>query len=121
MGKILLLGEGNFTFALDLTELLVGVGNTDDLKLQNITATSIDQKHELIEKYPSIEKTFMDLDMHSQVQVIHGIDATKDLKSQLINASCTTIVFDYIIFNFPHLGYEDMHHHSSLIAHILYR
>lgn len=116
MVRVLLLGEGNFTFTLDLAELL-----SKSFSLQNIVTTSFDSRSELSEKYPTIEKTLRGLKNYYQTHAFHGIDATKCLKSQLLSSACTTEVFDHIIFNFPHLGYEDCKAHSSLLGHILYR
>ena len=114
MERILLLGEGNFTFTQDLAELLVKYSS-----LQSIVATSFDNRSQLTEKYPTIEKTLRCLKTFNKVQVFHEIDATKRLEPQLV--SCPNEFFDHIIFNFPHLGYEDCKAHSSLIGHILYR
>jgi hypothetical protein len=114
MERILLLGEGNFTFTQDLAELLMKRSS-----LQSIVTTSFDCRSQLTEKYPTIEKTLRGLKGFDQIQIFHEIDATRCLKSQLINSSCTTENFNHIIF--PHLGYEDCKAHSSLIGHILYR
>jgi hypothetical protein len=116
MVRILLLGEGNFTFTQDLAELLLKRSS-----LQSIVSTSFDSRSQLTEKYPTIEKTLRGLKSFDQIQIFHEIDATKCLKSQLMSSPCTTENFDHIIFNFPHLGYEDCKAHSSLIGHILYR
>ena len=119
MGGILLLGEGNFTFSNDLIKVLIDSpfieGN------ERIVTTSFDERPDLCKKYSSAEKILSGLNTFDHVKVINGIDATKKLKSQLLLNSCLEIEFDHIIFNFPHLGYEDLKAHSSLVAHILYR
>lgn len=116
MERILLLGEGNFTFTHDLAELFAkGSG------LPSILATSFDTRSQLSEKYPTIEKTLRDLATFNKVQVFHAIDATKCLNSQLLSLSCPIEELDHILFNFPHLGYECCKAHSSMIGHILYR
>ena len=119
MGGILLLGEGNFTFSHDLIKVLIDSpfieGN------ERIVTTSFDERPDLCKKYSSAEKILSGLNTFDHVKVINGIDATKNLKSQLLLNSCLEIEFDHIIFNFPHLGYEDLTAHSSLVAHILYR
>jgi 25S rRNA (uracil2634-N3)-methyltransferase len=128
VGRVLLLGEGNFTFALDLAELLnvnenknENENEDENEKLHKIVATSFDTRSQLVEKYPTVEKVLFGLHNCDAVQVIHSIDATKDLESQLKSQDCTIDTFNHVIFNFPHLGYEDMKAHSSLIAHILHR
>ena len=117
MGRILLLGEGNFSFASDLSSILAEPTSG----IQGIVATSFDKRHELLEKYSSAEKTLSSLGAENRVLLIHGVDATRNLESQLSSASCDCRAFGHVLFNFPHLGFEDMKAHSSLIAHILYR
>ena len=64
--------------------------------------------------------------------IFHDINATLPLEPQLTNIlkhstgkpdtmlSYTSSLFDFIIFNFPHLGVEDSIQHSSLLAHFFY-
>ena len=51
---------------------------------------------------------------------LHGIDATKELLTQLgpAAADCT---FSTVIFNFPHLGVEDARLHGAMVAHVMMR
>ena len=117
--NVLLLGEGDYSFCHDLCKLFAG---EEEAALSiHIIATSFDQRYELLEKYSAIEKTMATIASSGRATITYGIDATKDLKIQLIATSCETTVFDHIIFNFPHLGYENLKSHSSLIAHVLYR
>jgi hypothetical protein len=119
MARILLLGEGDFSFSYDLCEVISQVDSRCDIA--SVVATSFDERTDLLKKYSSVEKHLDRLSRSCKFQVIHGVDATKSLGIQLTDAICQSLVFDHIVFNFPHLGYEDMKVHSSLIAHILYR
>lgn len=119
MARILLLGEGDFSFSFDLCRIISRVDTFP--VIASVVATSFDEKTDLIKKYSSVEKYLDRLHTSSKFEVIHGIDATKSLKKQLTDANCQSLVFDHVVFNFPHLGYEDMKAHSSLIAHIFHR
>ena len=116
---VLLLGEGNFSFSQDILKILIEHPPKDEIR--SIVATSFDTRSEVLEKYSNSEKTLNGLNTNEIVTVLHGIDATKELKAQLMNTPSEMTSFDHVIFNFPHLGYEDLKAHSSLIAHILYR
>ena len=119
MARILLLGEGDFSFAYDLCQVISQVNSCSDIV--SVVATSFDERIDLLKKYSSVEKHLDRLSRSVKFEVIHGVDATKSLKAQLTDANCRSLVFDHVVFNFPHLGYEDMKVHSSLIAHIIHR
>jgi Domain of unknown function (DUF2431) len=119
MARILLLGEGDFSFAYDLCQVISQVDTRSDIA--SVVATSFDVRTDLLQKYSSVEKHLDRLSRSCKFQVIHGIDATKSLKTQFTDANCQSLVFDHVVFNFPHLGYEDMKVHSSLLAHIIHR
>ena len=119
MPSLLLLGEGDFSFSRDLCQLLCNSEVSGDPL--SVVTTSFDDRIELQKKYSNIGSTLSNLESYRNVQVIHGIDSTKNIKSQLIVRFCKTLNFDHVVFNFPHLGYEDLKAHSSLIAHILHR
>ena len=117
--NVLLLGEGDYSFCHDLCKVFAA---DEEAALSfHVIATSFDQRHELLEKYSAVEKILTTIKSNGRATVAYGIDATKDLKAQLIATFCETTTFDHIIFNFPHLGYENLKSHSSLIAHVLYR
>lgn len=72
-------------------------------------------------KYPEFsgilsQMKLLDDESISKISIQHLVDATKSLKEQ-VHIDC----FHHIIFNFPHLGIENLHSHSSLLAHIMYR
>lgn len=119
MSNLLLLGEGDFSFSRDLCQIMGYDEVSSDLV--SVVTTSFDDRNDLQKKYSNIESTLSNLESCRNVQIIHGIDATKNIKSQLKDSCCKTLSFDYVVFNFPHLGYEDLKAHSSLIAHILHR
>jgi len=91
--RILLVGEGNFTFAAAVCQAVGG---------DRIVASSYDSKKEVVEKYKE-EATMSLLTLRcSGAKVYHGIDATNadDLMVCRGEFEC----FDKIVFNFPHLG-----------------
>ena len=90
--RILLVGEGDFSFAKSIVE---HYGCCD------VTATCFDSKDDLFEKYkPQVEQHVQYLEDEGQT-VHYGVDATKlDSNKALKKGS----LFDRVIFNFPHVG-----------------
>ncbi|KAI9786865.1 MAG: hypothetical protein M1839_005096 [Geoglossum umbratile] len=89
--KILLIGEGDFSFSRSLTEY----HNCVDL-----TATSLDSADALFAKYPQARHNTEFLAGEAGQTVLYGIDATR-------LAGCKALRrggFGGIVFNFPHVG-----------------
>jgi hypothetical protein len=115
--NLLLVGEGNFSFAFSLLRKLQCAC---DNKEWRVTATSFDSHEQLVRKYPECVhslkwkrsgKGFQDF-----VTVLHDVDATRlDSDPRISDRK-----YDQIIFNFPHLATEDCNLHSSLLAHFMH-
>ncbi|EYU27490.1 hypothetical protein MIMGU_mgv1a021265mg, partial [Erythranthe guttata] len=90
--QMLLVGEGDFSFAASLA---TAFGNAS-----NIVATSLDSQVMLLRKYPT-EAANVCLLKDKGCTVIHGIDATT--MSQ--HPSLMHLKFDRIVFNYPHAGF----------------
>ncbi|GJE86229.1 similar to ATP-binding protein (DUF2431) [Phanerochaete sordida] len=95
--KILLVGEGNFSFARALVcepppalEFLPG---------SSVVATAYDTEAECFEKYPEA-KAFVEEIRAKGAEVFFGVDATKLEKVP----SLRNRQFDKIVWNFPHAG-----------------
>lgn len=95
--RILLIGEGNFSFALAL--LQHPPAPLDHLLPANITATALDTEKECNAKYPDAEENVRVL-REKGAQVLFGVDATKLEKTSALKGK----VFDRIVWNFPHAG-----------------
>lgn len=104
--RVLLLGEGNFSFAASLASLAVS-----SLRLH---CTSFDSLSALKERYPEVSHFLRVLAAKEGVVLEHGIDATA------LHRHYPGHSFDQVVFNFPHLGVEDCRLHSSLLAHLLH-
>ncbi|KYG42041.1 hypothetical protein M433DRAFT_158362 [Acidomyces richmondensis BFW] len=91
--RILLIGEGDFSFARSIVEYH---GCCD------VTATCLDSKEELFRKYcPQGEENVRYLEEESQM-VLYGVDATMlDHNKHLKKAGGK---WEVIVFNFPHVG-----------------
>lgn len=91
--RILLLGEGNFSFAKALCDKLGGQ--------PGIFATSYDSKDVCNRKYPDAKANKLAIKKNLG-EVLHKVDAMRleDVHNGLFAES-----FDRIIFNFPHLGH----------------
>ncbi|XP_054796999.1 heavy metal-associated isoprenylated plant protein 41-like [Prosopis cineraria] len=100
--RILLVGEGDFSFSLCLAQ---SFGSA-----VNIIASSLDTYDQLLRKYEKAVSNVLAL-TRLGAMVLHGVDATEmkshdDLKMKK---------FDRIIFNFPHAGFHGKEDSFSLI------
>ncbi|KAL1556133.1 25S rRNA (uracil(2634)-N(3))-methyltransferase [Salvia divinorum] len=104
--KILLLGEGDFSFSACLA---LSLGSAS-----NIIATSLDSEAFLKEHYGNAMSNIDELRMRGGA-VMHGIDATKMAKHEVLRQ----FKFDRIIFNFPYGGFfrKNMPTDSQLRRH----
>jgi uncharacterized C2H2 Zn-finger protein len=111
--KVLILGDGNFSFSLALAKLLYQQHSTAIKYLGSAKAelicTSFDSYEELISKYHDCERILKELKDYAQV--LHGVNAW-DLKE------FTNI--DLVVWNHPHLGTEDFRLHQFLISHFFH-
>ena len=104
--NILVVGDGDLTFALSLATALGGT---------NIVATTFDTKRELLHKYQGVNSTITSL-QRVGTKVLHGIDATKLDEAEDLEVGVD--LFHRIVFNFPHIGgatVEDMIANQNLL------
>lgn len=95
--KILLIGEGNFSFAHAL--VIDPPLSLEHLPSSNITATAYDSEEECYDKYPDARSNVFIL-RERGAEVLFGVDGTRLEK-------CNTLKgrrFDRVVFNFPHAG-----------------
>jgi 25S rRNA (uracil2634-N3)-methyltransferase len=95
--KILLIGEGNFSFARAL--VIDPPPTLGDLPPKNITATAYDTEAECYHKYPEAEEIARVV-RDAGVEVVFGVDATKLEKISGFRGR----KWDRIVWNFPHAG-----------------
>ncbi|KAI0050617.1 hypothetical protein FA95DRAFT_1676641 [Auriscalpium vulgare] len=94
---ILLIGEGNFSFAKALVAF--PPPSLEHLPSVNVTATAYDTEEECYQKYPGAEENVRVL-REKGGQVYFGVDATRlDKAAPLKNRR-----YDRIVWNFPHAG-----------------
>ena len=91
-GDILVVGDGNFSFSCCLA---VSLSSTDFQ--HKIIATSFDKRAKL-EKDGFAQENIKKLSLFSNVEIIHGVDATN------LDFTFKAQKFARIIFNFPHTG-----------------
>ena len=95
--KILLIGEGNFSFARAL--VCSPPPSLEFLPPSNIVATAYDSEDECCSKYPDAAEIIATI-RERGVEVLFGVDATKlDRCAPLKGRK-----FDRIVWNFPHAG-----------------
>ncbi|TKY57340.1 hypothetical protein E2542_SST21787 [Spatholobus suberectus] len=90
--KILLVGEGDFSFSLSLAKAFGSASN--------MVATSLDSKESLIGKYSRASTNLSELE-NLGCTIVHEVDAHTMNNHPLLQ----TKYFDRIVFNFPHAGF----------------
>uniref|UniRef100_K3W6P5 25S rRNA (uridine-N(3))-methyltransferase BMT5-like domain-containing protein n=1 Tax=Globisporangium ultimum (strain ATCC 200006 / CBS 805.95 / DAOM BR144) TaxID=431595 RepID=K3W6P5_GLOUD len=115
--RVLVVGDGNFSFARAFLR-----SNADRIASNavSVTATSLDTHDELLKMYPNSGEILDEL-KDGGVRVIHGVNATKlkeypllltesdaacdSAAAAAVDASSTaSLLFDRIVFNFPHFA-----------------
>ncbi|XP_057956774.1 uncharacterized protein At4g26485-like [Malania oleifera] len=103
--RILLVGEGNFSFAASLADAFGSASN--------IFATSLDPKDEVMRKHPSARGNLERLES-LECTIIHEVDA----HTMSLHPSLSRLPFDRIVFNFPHAGFIlPEHNHMQILLH----
>ncbi|KAK1311120.1 Uncharacterized protein QJS10_CPA08g01859 [Acorus calamus] len=100
--KILLVGEGDFSFSLCLARVFGSASN--------IVATSLDTEGVLHKKHWRSVEHIEEL-KRLKCEVLHGIDVhNMNREFRLIRRS-----FDRIIFSFPHAGHYNVREHITWV------
>ena len=93
--RILLVGEGDFSFAMALASRRGS---------RNLVATSFDSLHTVREKYPNSTATVRTL-REAGVEVFGGVDCTRlGDHLEVVAPEGKKLLWDRIAFNFPHVG-----------------
>lgn len=118
--RILILGDGNFSFSLALARALP--------PSFEIVATSFDGPVDLLGKYPESPGIVSAL-RSLGVTVLHNVDATA-LDARVVKAEASPVdgcgcptqqrQYEHVIFNHPHTGTEDMRRHRSFLGHFFH-
>jgi 25S rRNA (uracil2634-N3)-methyltransferase len=95
--SILLIGEGNFSFAVALSQH--PPTPLDHLPSANIVATAYDTEEECYSKYPDAEQNVRVL-REKGAQVLFSVNATRLERTSALKGRA----FDRIVWNFPHAG-----------------
>ena len=105
--RILLIGEGDFSFSASLLTTHA---------CTSLTATSFDDRTTLLQKYPQSASHIQMLEVEPDCTVLFGVDATKIGKPGIKGSGGKEVRkarngvegagpgFDKIVFNFPHVG-----------------
>lgn len=120
--SILTLGDGDFTYSLDLAHYIAG-----SIKANvQLVATGIDTKAELLSKYKDSPHILDQLDAAAKsprlsISVKHGINAIiLDTTDHDGIQSAGIGKVDHVIFNHPHLGTEDAALHGRFLSHFFH-
>ena len=136
----LLLGEGDFTYSLDLCRYIaskshqVAVDNGEPTTY-SITCTGVDTLDELSSKYRDADFVLRNIRMFSEntnnankssptiklkTKILHGINAVQTQEASSNGQQATLQHFDHVMFHHPHLGEEDALLHSRFLHHLFY-
>lgn len=125
--RVLILGDGNFSFSLALARLLfddeehtpesaaaaagcLRLGTKEPVSVV-LACTSFDSHQQLIAKYPESAHILARLSRFPRVEILHNINAWQ-CKEHFGSQR-----FDAVLWNHPHLGLEDFRLHRFLMAH----
>jgi 25S rRNA (uracil2634-N3)-methyltransferase len=106
--RVLLVGEGDFSFTLALLRACDASGVA-----MSTTATSYDAREDVARRYRGeANLTALSRDYGDHVRVLHGVDAT-----DLTTAIGSSEKFDRVVFNFPHIaGKAKMDRNRALLG-----
>ncbi|KAG8922305.1 hypothetical protein FRC01_014205 [Tulasnella sp. 417] len=93
--RILLIGEGNFSFTLSLVK-------THNIPSYNILATTLDSEADCYVKYPNDASEIVSELRSLGVRVAFGVDATRLERSKEVMQAEGG--WNKVVFNFPHAG-----------------
>ncbi|XP_050368877.1 uncharacterized protein At4g26485-like [Argentina anserina] len=96
--KILLVGEGNFSFAACLAKIFGSA--------KNMVATSLDSKESVIVKYSTAAASNLKELEDMECVLLHEVDVHTMRQHPLL----VDQLFDRIVFNFPHAGFVFREH-----------
>jgi hypothetical protein len=112
MTVFLTLGDGDFSYSLDLVRYLTKKSTTAN----HVVVTGIDSLNDMQTKYKDCDFLLRQLRsaQHDKltIDIRHEIDAVSSHDTTLIQA-------DVVIFNHPHLGIEDASRHARFLHHFL--
>lgn len=120
---ILTLGDGDFSWSVDLAKHLAGRG--PHLLPLKLIATGIDSLDELKIKYHNVNCWLKELVLYGSeatgfsVDICHEVNAVEDKKDS-IHSAVVSKRSDLVIFHHPHLGTEDAKRHASFLCHLFH-
>ncbi|KAG7399891.1 hypothetical protein PHYBOEH_007752 [Phytophthora boehmeriae] len=100
--NVLVVGDGNFSYTRAfLRANRSRIGSADESQRLHVTASSLDTESQLMQMYPRARSILDELHAGG-VQVRHGVNATKLESYSFQNEAHESVLFDRIVFNFPH-------------------
>lgn len=142
--KVLVLGDGNLSYSLGLAERLTGAQvlatSYDD---SQEVFTKYTESHATVARLEAlgprvrvlhgvdaldVQESLRQAQAQAQgvkkekkgefQEQLKGRDAN-DIAARDSESTKALMVFDHVVFNHPHTGWEDMHRHTALLAHFL--
>lgn len=84
----------------------------------HLIATTFDSFVKLSEKYPETAHVLQEL---SSIRFRDWVTVEHDIDAMQLSSHYERDSFSVIIFNFPHLGVEDIRRHQAFLAHLFHR
>ena len=121
---VTLLGEGDFTYSLDLARYLSSKANEKSTKV-SLVPTGIDSQEELFAKYKDAPYILNQLVQTQQseklsVTIQHDINAIVEKVQEDKPPFGNGRAADHVLFHHPHLGTEDATLHGRFLCHLFH-
>lgn len=120
--SFLTLGDGDFTYSLDLARYLASKKNSDDKRPTTftLTASGIDTKEQLFAKYKDANFIMQSLSetnsSHLSISICHGVNAIVSTREDV----SLPPIADHVLFHHPHVGTENSALHARFLSHLFH-
>lgn len=119
MTTFLTLGDGDFTYSLDLARYLALLKTEEP---NTLIVTGVDSLLDMQEKYKDCNYILRQL-QNFNTEVDHlkklAVDVRHEVNAVASSSSTSLLQANVVIFNHPHLGTEDAARHSRFLNHFL--
>jgi DNA-directed RNA polymerase subunit RPC12/RpoP len=119
MTIFLTLGDGDFSYSLDLARFLSLVDTADT---NTLIVTGVDSLLDMQEKYKDcsyILRQLQNFNSEENLQKKLAVQIRHEVNAVASSSSSASIAANIVIFNHPHLGTEDAARHSRFLSHFL--
>mmetsp|Transcript_2159 Transcript_2159/g.3404 ORF Transcript_2159/g.3404 Transcript_2159/m.3404 type:complete len:388 (+) Transcript_2159:223-1386(+) len=118
MTVFLTLGDGDFSYSLDLVQNLSTMNN---IERNTLIVTGVDSLLDMQDKYKDCNYLLRQLrSFHDDNDKKLEVDIRHEVNAVASSSLTSNIAANVVIFNHPHLGTEDAARHSRFLSHFLH-